>query len=150
MRAAGEDSDYTETLKKTFGKRGWYIGMYIFIGMLTIPIMIFFQLLAQFLFPVILVVIELFTGENKQMDLSIDFDHFSYSYTCIIIMVYLFLLTNRKDMSIFIKINTFGVIFTMIIITFIITVGVQGFTNDKYEFVMYAPSVAEMPKSDSS
>lgn len=42
MKAAGEDSDYTETLKKTFGKRGWYTGMYIFIGMLTIPIMIFF------------------------------------------------------------------------------------------------------------
>lgn len=46
MKAAGEDMDYTETLKKTFGKQGWYAGMYIFIGMLTIPIMIFFQLLA--------------------------------------------------------------------------------------------------------
>lgn len=42
MKAAGEDSDYTETLKKTFGKRGWYMGMSIFIGMLTIPILIFF------------------------------------------------------------------------------------------------------------
>lgn len=42
MKAAGDDSDYTETLKKTFGKRGWYMGMSIFIGMLTIPILIFF------------------------------------------------------------------------------------------------------------
>ena len=42
MKAAGEDMDYTETLKKTFGRQGWYLGMFIFIGMLAIPVLIFF------------------------------------------------------------------------------------------------------------
>jgi hypothetical protein len=42
MAAAGQDIDYTETLKKTFGKKGWYFGMVLFIIMLTIPILIFF------------------------------------------------------------------------------------------------------------
>lgn len=46
MAAAGRDIDYTETLKKTFGKQGWYFGMVLFIIMLTIPILIFFQLLS--------------------------------------------------------------------------------------------------------
>jgi hypothetical protein len=46
MKAAGNDLDYTETLKKTFGKRGWYFGMFYIIMMLSIPIIIFFQLLA--------------------------------------------------------------------------------------------------------
>ena len=46
MAAAGRDVDYTETLKKTFGKQGWYFGMVLFIIMLTIPILIFFQLLS--------------------------------------------------------------------------------------------------------
>jgi hypothetical protein len=40
MKAAGKDVDFTETLKKTFGKNGWYFGMIIFIIMLTIPILI--------------------------------------------------------------------------------------------------------------
>ena len=62
MKTAGEDRDYTNTLRKTFGKRGFYFGMCAFILMLTIPIILFFQLLAQFLFPILLVIIEVFTG----------------------------------------------------------------------------------------
>ena len=127
MAAAGRDIDYTETLKKTFGKNGWYFGMIIFIIMLTIPILIFFQLLSQFLYPLILVAIELKTGEDIPItkdSFKLDFSGFSYSYTAFIVFIYLFLLTARRDMSIFIKINTFGVIFTMIIIVFIIVVGI--------------------------
>ena len=124
MAAAGKDVDYTETLKKTFGKNGWYSGMVLFIIMLTIPILIFFQLLSQFLYPIILVCIELKTGGDKEIEFDMDFSGFSYSYTTFIIFIYLFVLTARRDMSIFIKINTFGVIFTMIIILYIITVGI--------------------------
>ena len=38
-------------------------------------------------------------------------------------LIYLFLITNRRDMGIFIRINTFGVLFTCIIIIFIAVVG---------------------------
>jgi len=71
------------------------------------------------------------------IELTPDFSGFSYSYTCFIVFIYLFILTARRDMSIFIKINTFGVIFTMIIITFIITVGITGLRNCDYEYTMY-------------
>lgn len=53
MVAAKDDLDYTETLKRNFGKRGWYFGMGIFIAMLTIPIILYSQLLAQTLFPIL-------------------------------------------------------------------------------------------------
>jgi len=46
MKAAGNDIDYTETLKKTYGKKGWYFGMFLFILMFTIPVIILFQLMA--------------------------------------------------------------------------------------------------------
>jgi len=46
MKAAGKDLDYTDTLKKTFGKKGWYGGMFLFILNLTIPVIILFQLLS--------------------------------------------------------------------------------------------------------
>jgi len=42
MKTAGTDKDYTETLKKTFGVRGFYVGMTTFIIMLTIPIILYF------------------------------------------------------------------------------------------------------------
>ena len=42
MKTAGTDLDYTETLRKTFGKRGYYGGMITFIIMLTIPIILYF------------------------------------------------------------------------------------------------------------
>ena len=41
MRAAGTDLDFTETLKKQFGKFGWNSGMFIFIAMLTVPIILY-------------------------------------------------------------------------------------------------------------
>ena len=46
MKTAGSDSDYTDTLEKTFGRRGWQVGMALFIFILTIPIVTYFQLLA--------------------------------------------------------------------------------------------------------
>jgi len=134
MVTAGSDMDYTETLKKTFGKKGFYIGMSLFIMMLFIPIIIFFQLMAQFLFPVILFVIELFTGDDRSMTLDMDFGEFSYSWTCVLVFIIMFALTARKDLSIFIKINTFGVVFTMIIITFILVVGIWGLAAGGYTY----------------
>ena len=67
----------------------------------------------------------------------IKFDGFSYSWTCIIIAILVFIITARKDLTIFIKINTFGVLFTMIIITFIIGVGFYGIFHGGYTYVAY-------------
>lgn len=41
MIAAGNDIDFTETLRRNFGLRGWYFGMFVFIAMLTIPIILY-------------------------------------------------------------------------------------------------------------
>jgi len=46
MVTAGNDKDYIETLRKTFGKKGWTFGMWLFIITLSIPITIFFILLS--------------------------------------------------------------------------------------------------------
>jgi hypothetical protein len=46
MIAAGKDMDYTDTLKKQFGKSGWYASMILFIVMLSVPLILYSQLLA--------------------------------------------------------------------------------------------------------
>ena len=65
---------------------------------------------------------------------EIDFGEFSYSWTCLIIFVVLFILTARRDLSIFIKINTFGVVFTITIIIFICGMGFIGLYHGGYEY----------------
>ena len=56
-----------------------------------------------------------------------DFNKFSYSYTCIFIfLAFMLLLGSRKDMDLFIRMNFLGVFFTFFIIVFIIWFGIIG------------------------
>lgn len=137
MKSAGNDSDYTETLKKTFGIRGWQAGMTLFIFMLSIPIILYFQLLSQLLYPILSVFIHLFNSEkdkNEQISTDMDFSQFSYSWTCIIIFLFLFTITAKRDIGIFVRINTYGVIFTIIIITFICSYGFYALFDSNVHF----------------
>ena len=83
----------------------------------------------------LLALIEVFTGEDRQLDTAIDFSEFSYSWTCVLVFVIIFVLTMKRDLSIFIRINTYGVVFTVIIILFIIAIGVKGLLAGGYSYV---------------
>ena len=130
LQTAGNDVDYTETLQKQFGRKGWIGGMILFIFNLFIPIILYFQLLAQNIYPILLAM----GGSDRPIDVSVDFKQFSYSYTCVIIMVLLMAITAIRNLGIFVKINTFGVIFILMIIFFIIGVGIYAFTNTDFVF----------------
>lgn len=99
-----------------------------FIIMLFIPIILYVGLLSQFLFPILTVIIEVISGVDKPdsfiNDRSVNFKEFSYSWTVIIVFFLLMILTAKKDMAIFIKIATYGVVFTFGIIIFVVVVGV--------------------------
>lgn len=104
--------------------------MIFFIGNLFIPIIMYFQLLAQNLYPVLMAI----GGKGGKVETGVDFSEFSYSYTCLIIMVLLLLITAIRNLNIFVKIATFGVIFVSLIIIFIVGVGIYGFTNTDYVY----------------
>jgi len=72
MKTAGKDVDYTDTLRKQFGKPGYLVGMIFFIINFCVPILLFFQLLAQDLFPVILFFVELAGGPKQALTHSMD------------------------------------------------------------------------------
>lgn len=57
LKVAGNDVDYTDTLKKYFGKAGWTAGMIIFILNFCVPVILYFQLLASNLCPIILAIV---------------------------------------------------------------------------------------------
>ena len=132
MKTAGNDVDYTDTLRKQFGKAGYLVGMIFFIINFSVPVILFFQLLAQDLYPVILYFVEKATGEAREIDHTTDWSQFSYSYTCIIIFVMSFTMTAPRKADIYNKINSFGVIFIVIIIIFTCGVGIYSLTNTQY------------------
>ena len=72
-----------------------------------------------------------------------NFSEFSYTWTCFIIFIILFVVALKRDLRIFIKINTYGVIFTMIIITFIVCVGLTGIYHGGYEYALKVDNKAD-------
>jgi len=105
------------------------------------------MLLSQYLYPIILFFVELATKEKRKIDLGMDFSQFSYSYTCLIVLVILFFITSKKEIHILLKINTFGVIFTIIIITSILIAGIYGLVTGNYEITIYYDNAKDRPKA---
>lgn len=132
MATAGNDIDYTETLKRVFGKSGWKIGMGLFIMWLAIPVILYVQLLSQLLYPIILKVIG--DEDRNPANLKMNFNDFSYSYTVVIVFALLFSLTAKRDLSIFVRFNSYGVIFTIISISFIVGIGIYGLVDDRVTY----------------
>lgn len=46
FKAVGDDLDFTFTMEKHFGRRGWKFGMFVFIGFFFVPVIVFMQLLS--------------------------------------------------------------------------------------------------------
>ena len=72
INSAGNDVDYTDTLRKQFGVNGYRVGMICFIINFSVPIILFFQLLAQDLYPVILYFIEIASGVERPITHDTD------------------------------------------------------------------------------
>jgi len=76
----------------------------------------------------------LLEAQINQLILILISQSFSYSYTCILIFIMLLGITSIKNLSIFIRINTFGVIFIFMIIFFIVGIGIFSFTNTTFVY----------------
>lgn len=118
--------------------------MILFILNLCIPIILYFQLLAQNLYPIILVI----AGIKRDINTNIDFKEFSYSYTCIIVMVVLMGMTAIRQLGIFVKFNTFAVVFVFMVIAFLVGIGIYGFTNTSYVFRVPPPPFDPTKQND--
>ena len=127
---AGKDMDYTVTMRKAMGPCGYVFGMMSFIINLLVPVILLFQLQAQSLSPVLLAI----TGQAKSnaVDVKVHWDYFSYTWVCVIILVIEFLMTLRRDLKIYIKLNTFGVAGIIILMIYLVTTGIISITKTEY------------------
>jgi hypothetical protein len=97
-----------------------------------IPIILYFQLIAQNLYPIILTIIG---DSNYVISTDVDFKDFpSYTYVCIIIMGVLMALTLISKLDLFVKISTYSVIFVFLTLIFLIAIGIYSMGNTHFVF----------------
>ena len=72
------------------------------------------------------------TGTDYVINHDTNWSEFSYTYTCFIIFAIAFAMVLPKDVSLYNKINSFGVIFIFIILVFELGVGIFSLTNTTY------------------
>ena len=133
VRTAGTDVDYTDTMRTAMGPAGYKFGMACFIINLMVPVILFMQLMAQALYPVILTFIDLSTGnETDTVDTDVNWSSFSYSWTCVIILVLEFAMTLRRDLDIYIKLNTIGVFGIIILLIYVFITGMVAISKTDF------------------
>ena len=129
MRTAGTDVDYTDTMRSALGRGGYVFGMIAFIVNLLVPVILFMQLMPQALYPVILTGIDAATGDTKDsVSTDVDWSEFSYTWTVVIILVLEFIMTLRRDLDIYIKLNTIGVFGIIILMVYVLITGIYSIT----------------------
>lgn len=62
------------------------------------------------------------------------FDQFSPAWAAILQFIFMLIVTNKRDLSIFIKIISYGAYFVSLLILTIVGFGIYSFTNTEFSF----------------
>ena len=93
MKTADGEENYSMTMQRFFPRYGWTVSMMAFIFNFYSGVICLFQVLSQSLYPIILNGM----GSSEQPDLKADWSKFSLSYTCLIVLGIVLLLTAPRD-----------------------------------------------------
>ena len=132
---AGNDADYSDTLRKFYGKPGYYAGLIAPAILILGAVACFFVTMNQVLYPMILAMYVWISGVSADsVDYKLDpsWEWFSSNYTAILIFIVVTAVCSKKDMAIFMKIGSFGVIFVCMLMVFIIYTGILSLTNTDF------------------
>lgn len=99
----------------------------------------------QVLYPMILAMYVWISGSDEGVTYKQDpsWEWFSSNYTAMFIFVLVTAICSKKDMQIFMKIGSFGVIFVVMLMVFICYTGISTLTNTEF-------SVGTMEQSDAT
>jgi len=141
------DTDYVFTLKKYFGMKGWYIGLIGPTILIFGAITAYFVIIVQSLYPLLVVVLQAcgsgveFKNPNEGPPYW-HFDDFSASWLAIVMFVVLVTVSMKKDLSIFLRMGSFGAFCVTTLISFVVIYSIKSMTSNKYEVVI---SPADLP-----
>ena len=113
-----------------FPRWGWPVSMACFIVNFYVGIILFFQVLSQSLYPILLFAL----GKDVAIEMTTDWSQFSLSYTCLILLAIVMLMTAPRDTAYIQKVNAFGVVFVMIFLLFVIVNGFSSLATTTYVY----------------
>lgn len=105
--------------------------------------------MAQMLYPNILAVIKWIFNVDLPLHVgSAYFYAFSESYVSIILYFIMMMICLRRDLSIFIRITSYGAISIMIVSIFIFCVGVYSLVTTNYDLLVFPTKNIELKYED--
>ena len=130
----GDDADYSDTLKKYYGKLGLYTGQIATVALLIGATTSLFGILSQISYALVLAIMTWCTGEQYEFQSKPVFNDFSQAYTALVLFLIVVAVCSKKDLNIFIKMGSFGALFVTTLILFITGTGVMETTKTDYVF----------------
>jgi len=130
LRVAGKDTNFSDTMHHYFPTCGWAVSMACFIANFYVGIILFFQVLSQSLYPILLYAV----GNGTAIEMKTDWSQFSLSYTCLILLAIVLLMVLPRDTMYIQRVNAFGVVFVVIFLLFVVYNGLRSMTSTDYVY----------------
>ena len=124
------------------GSKGYYTGLIAPAILIAGAIIVFFVIMSQVMYPDMLAIYAWMGGSPPAFDIDPSFARFSTSYVSLLLFVVLVIICNKKDINIFMRIGSFGVIFVVFLMIFIIATGIIAFTDTTFSIGSTADSNA--------
>lgn len=132
VQSINDDADYSDTLKKYFGKPGYYAGLIAPAILMGGAVVVLFVILSQLLYTIALAIFAWSSSTHPDQQNSPVWDHFSSSYTALFFFCVAIIVCSKKDISLFIKMGSFGAFFVSMLILYIMVTGIIGLTDTNY------------------
>jgi len=132
------------------GKFGFYTGLIAPAILILGAVACFFVTMNQVLYPMVLAVYVWTTGRKEDVEYktSPTFEWFSSNYTAMFLFVIITAICSKKDLKVFMRIGSFGVIFVVMLMVFIIYTGIDSMSNTDFSIGTMEQSNATDWQSD--
>ena len=155
IKTAKGDTDYVFTLKKYFGMKGWYIGLIGPTILIFGAITAYFVIIVQSLYPLLVVFLKKVCGADLEyVDPNAGppywhFEEFSASWIAIVLYVVLVAISMKKDLSVFLRMGSFGAFCVTTLILFVVCYSIKSMISTEY-VVEKSPANLPMKEVDEA
>ena len=114
------------------GKTGFYTGLIAPAVLIVGAVAVYYVIMCSVLYPILLAIYVWCTGSTPEYQIKPTFSTFSTSYCAIGLFPILVWLCSKKDLKIFMKVGSFGIVFVVFLMVFIVTTGIVSLGNTEY------------------
>jgi len=119
---------------------GYYIGLIAPALLIVGAIIVYFVIMCQMLYPLSLAMYSWVSGTSPIYYADPTFSHFSQSYCAIFLGIILIAICSKKDLGVFMRIGSLGVIFIMLFVVYIIYSFIYAEKTTQFSFGTEAQS----------